>query len=220
MATASLSLGNAPVMAQPAAVLVTRAPVTVAPGTAALATQPDPNQPWPPVLQTPIGQTVCNYISYCRKYHTWGFILYGLILIAVIVVVWLGKNGTWGLTLFNTAVIITVLIAVLIVLMFLHWYFFIKGVIPECVEAPFSISGSITANAGARAAVATAPAPVVVAAAPAVVAAQAPVVVAAAPAVVVATTPAPAVEKQGGGGTAAQSSYRFPIRSYYQNPPF
>jgi hypothetical protein len=163
MASASLSLGTAPVAMQPAAMLVTPAPVIVAPVPAPAVVMPDPNRPWPPVLETPIGQTVCNYVSLCRNYHSMAFLIYGVLLILVIIFVWMAKNGISPFTLFNTAVAITVIIAALIIFTFIHWYWFIKGVVPECAMGGFNVSGSISATAGARTRVVTTPivAPVV-----------------------------------------------------------
>lgn len=149
--SASLSVGTGQqVIAQPSAIIVNPQPMMgMQPPPPMPVIVPDPNRPWPPVLETPIGQTVCNYISYCRNYHTAGFGLYIILLIFVIAAVWVGKNGSWSL--FNVSVAVTVIIAVLIALMFIHWYWFIKGVIPSCEMGTFNVSGSITASAGARA---------------------------------------------------------------------
>ena len=141
------------------------APVPVVPLSPPPAMVEDPNAPWPPVLQSPVGQTVCNYISYCRSYHSAGFFVYILLLVVVIVLVWLGNNGT--ISLFNAAVGVTIAVAICIGLMFVHWYWFIKGVIPECAPWSFNVSGSIATrtNANAAAAVVT-PAPAMAATAP------------------------------------------------------
>jgi len=154
-----------------------QAPPTVvmaAPPQAAAVMVPDPNAPYPPVLGSDAGKSVCNSVSLCRSYHSAAFIFYVLMLAAVIVLAWLGNNGT--ITLENAAIAITVLIGVTIVLMFIHWYWFMKGVIPECsgmaVPASAGISLSVGSTAAVQAqvpsgpsgpsAVAAAPAPVVV----------------------------------------------------------
>ena len=70
-----------------------------------------------------------NYIPYCRSYHSAGFFVYILLLVVVIVLVWLADDT---ISLFNAAVGVTIAVAICIGLMFVHWYWFIKGVIPEC----------------------------------------------------------------------------------------
>lgn len=103
----------------------------------------DSDQPSPPVLDTPLGKTVCNYVSFNRNQHGLAFLVYGLILISVIVAVWLGQNGT--ITLFNAAVWVTVVISLLILFTFIHWYWFMKGVIPGSAKwGGFGISTSVT----------------------------------------------------------------------------
>jgi hypothetical protein len=149
---ASISIGSqAP--AAPAAVLVMAPPaVPVAPLAPAMlpSGQFEYSRPWPPVLETPVGQTVCNYVSMCRTRHGYAFLLYILILVVVIVLVWLARNGT--LSLFNSALGVTISIGVLILLMFGHWYWFMKGVIPECAKSETSLSGSLSIGVTGRAA--------------------------------------------------------------------
>jgi hypothetical protein len=91
----------------------------------------DPSVPCPPVLTTSVGSTVCNYVSLCRNWHSLAFFVYILMLVAVIVLVWVAQDTTM-LSFFNAAVGCTVLMALLILFMFIHWNWFMRGVIPEC----------------------------------------------------------------------------------------
>jgi hypothetical protein len=116
--------------------------------------QPMSNQgampPTPPdlLVNSPVGQTACNYVSFCRTYHLAAFLLYVLLLVVAIILVWLGHHGT--LTLTNAAIGTTVVVAVTIGFMFIHWYGFIKGVIPECASN-YGFSGSISVQAASNA---------------------------------------------------------------------
>lgn len=207
MAGIQISLGNAPAVAAP--VLVQPAAVAVAAPDVAMQ---DPNAPWPPVLTTPIGQTVCNYVSYCRNYHSAGFLIYVLLLVAVIVLVWLAQNGT--LSLMNSAIGVTIAVVLCIVLMFIHWYWFLKGVIPECSGfGGLSVGGYVNARAATRSA-AVAPVayvPVV----PAAAASAAPVAASTeVPAIAVAPAAAVAV------GTTAQAGGRAGGAGHYSQTPF
>jgi hypothetical protein len=111
----------------------------------------DPSVAYPPVLRTEVGKTVCNYISWCSSTHRYAFIFYAALLVGVIVLVWLANNGT--LTLFNSAVAVTIILAVMLLLMFIHWYWAMKGVIPECGSPGWSFAAWAGAGAGGNAGV-------------------------------------------------------------------
>jgi hypothetical protein len=99
---------------------------------------------FPPALASPLGRTACNNVGLCQQYHWGAFILYILILVVVIVLVWIANNGT--ISLFNSAVANTVLVAIVIGLMFIHWFWFLRGVIPVCPGFP----AWLTLSAGVR----------------------------------------------------------------------
>lgn len=133
----SVTIGTGTAVAT-APIVVNTNPVVIQPQP---VVEPAPTAAYPAVLDTPVGQTVCNYVSYCRSYHSAAFVVFALCLITVVVLVWIGRNGT--ISLFNAAVGVTIAVAVAIVLMFLYWYAFVKGVIPECASANFSASAAI-----------------------------------------------------------------------------
>lgn len=142
MAGLSVSVGTGQAAVVQPAVTVIQPQVVMQPAMAAEV--PAANTIWPPVLTTEIGQTVCNYVSWCRQYHGLAFLMFALAMVAVIVLVWLGRNGT--LSLFNMAVGVTIAVGLCILFMFLYWYFAVRGIIPECSAPAFSASAAVTAT--------------------------------------------------------------------------
>jgi hypothetical protein len=108
----------------------------------ALPTEPGPE------LTDECGRTTANYVSLCRRWHLYIFGAYALILIVVIILVWLLYQGIGLPTLStrNVAIAVTVLVGLTVLAMGAHWYWFLRGVVPECVSSPSSMpSGGVKA---------------------------------------------------------------------------
>jgi len=84
----------------------------------------------PACWQNPKVRTAQNFISVCRIGHGVFFLAYALLLLIVVIMVWLTSNGSINSNV--NAWVCTFIAVVVIILMGLHWYLYVKGVIPEC----------------------------------------------------------------------------------------
>lgn len=80
----------------------------------------------------PLTATAQNELSVCRYGHGAFFLGYALLLVIIIIMVWLTSNGSVSTTV--TAWVATFISAVVILLMGMHWWIYVKGVIPECCD--------------------------------------------------------------------------------------
>jgi hypothetical protein len=77
-----------------------------------------------------MARTAKNFISVCRLGHGVFFLAYALLLLIVIIMVWLTSNGSISGQV--NAIVNTFICSIVIILMGLHWFLYVKGVIPEC----------------------------------------------------------------------------------------
>src|SRR5580693_2628370 len=79
----------------------------------------------PACIGNPQVKTVQNFLSVCRIGHGIFFLAYALLMIIVIVLVWLASNGSISTTV--NAWVSTLISIIVLVLMFFHWFLYIKG---------------------------------------------------------------------------------------------
>ena len=80
--------------------------------------------------KNPIARTAQNFISVCRLGHGIFFLAYALLMVVVLILVWLSSNGSISPTV--NAWVCTLIAAIVIVFLFLHWFLYLRGVISEC----------------------------------------------------------------------------------------
>jgi hypothetical protein len=80
--------------------------------------------------ENPLVRSAQNFISVCRTGHGVFFLAYALLLLIVIIMVWLTSNGSISGVV--NAWVDTFICVVVILLMWLHFFLYVKGVIPEC----------------------------------------------------------------------------------------
>lgn len=83
--------------------------------------------------RNPIARTAQNFISVCRLGHGVFFLAYALFMVVILILTWLTSNGSISPTV--NAWVCTLIAAIVIVFLFLHWYLYLKGVLPECCSS-------------------------------------------------------------------------------------
>lgn len=84
----------------------------------------------PRCIDDPRVFTAKNKLSVCRYGHGVFFLAYALLIIIIIIMVWLASNGSVSSTV--NAWVCTFIAAIVIILLVLHAWLYMKGVIPEC----------------------------------------------------------------------------------------
>lgn len=119
-----------------------------------------------PALMDPCGKTADNAKILTRCRHFYVVLAFLLILIVILVIVWVATTGK--ITPYVTAIVVTVFAGVLIVALFVHWYYTLRGVIPDIGgcwggvsigSLSMAASSSFTLGAKAQSTVKSSPAP-------------------------------------------------------------